>query len=378
MSDTQPVDLYNLDFSILGDSTENVDVDQLKQKIIESISSVLSSIFVSGPKLTIVPIGNRLNFACPYCGDSKTNTRKKRGNLYIDNLHYKCYNTGCLSDSLSLNRFLEDFNLEQNFTFSEISYIRSKKGTDMTFGGTTISRFTNHLAKLEEYAIDRSYIMSLLGVVEVYKSKRGLEYLKMRKQAMMDTNLFAFDDKNNDLYFFNLTNKGDKIIGCQIRHLNARKNDRRFTTHNYSKLVTDYIKIGDPDADIMAMMDKYGLIYNILRTDMNKKVYILEGPMDANHIKNGVATMSASTKVYFNNGYYIYDNSLVDTAGRVSAIDRLKEGQYVFAWKNFCKDYPQFASLKDINDIIKKDELFPINDVKDNYFINDELDMLYI
>jgi hypothetical protein len=138
------------------------------------------------------------------------------------------------------------------------------------------------------------------------------------------------------------------------------------------------VKIEDPDPDIMALMDKYGLIYNILRVNMGSKVYILEGPIDSNHIKNSVATMSASTKVYFSNGYYIYDNSIVDAAGRSSSIKMLKEGQNVYAWKKFAKDYPQFGQLKDVNDIMRKDENFPINDVKDNYFINNELDMIYV
>jgi hypothetical protein len=378
MAENGQIDLFNLDFSILGDSAEKVDTEQLKQKIFGSISSVLSSIFISGQKTNIITLPNRLNFACPYCGDSRRNSRKKRGNLYLENLHYKCYNTGCGSDSVSLSKFLADFNLEGDYTFSEISYIRSRKGSDMHFGGSATSRFTSYLNKLDEYAVNRTYIMSLLGAVDISKSKRGMEYLKIRKQLGVNPDLFGFDDKKNNLYFFNLSSSGDKVIGCQIRHLNARKNEQRFTTYNYSKLITDFVKIEDPDPDIMALMDKYGLIYNILRVNMGSKVYILEGPIDSNHIKNSVATMSASTKVYFSNGYYIYDNSIVDAAGRSSSIKMLKEGQNVYAWKKFAKDYPQFGQLKDVNDIMRKDENFPINDVKDNYFINNELDMIYV
>lgn len=369
-------DLFNLDFSMVTDNTA-VDVDALRPKIIDAIMGVLSSMFISTEKRRIIKVNNRLNFACPYCGDSTHNNRKKRGNLYLGNLYYRCYNTGCENDSLPFVKFVRDFNLSDQFTAAEISYMGSRR-TDIDFGGYNPKTFTGQLAKLDEYAINREYLMSLLGAKEIYNTKKGMEYIKLRKQMLVDTNLFGFDEKNNDLYFFNLNAKGDMVISTQIRHLNERKNDRRFTTHNYSKLITDFVKIDDPDPDTMLMMDRYGLIYNILRINMGKSLDILEGPMDSNHIKNSVATMSASTKVYFSNGKYLYDNSTIDKAGREASTEMLMKGYTVFAWKKFLSDYGQFSNCKDINDIVRRDELFPINEAKNDYYINDPLDIIYL
>jgi predicted RNA-binding Zn-ribbon protein involved in translation (DUF1610 family) len=36
----------------------------------------------------------RLNFACPYCGDSEKVRTKKRGNVWLNTLIYRCYNCG--------------------------------------------------------------------------------------------------------------------------------------------------------------------------------------------------------------------------------------------------------------------------------------------
>lgn len=41
-----------------------------------------------------VIIGNKINFKCPICGDSKKNINKKRGWFYRDNCSFYCFNCG--------------------------------------------------------------------------------------------------------------------------------------------------------------------------------------------------------------------------------------------------------------------------------------------
>ena len=369
-------DLFDLDFSMVTDSTA-VNTEELRDKILDSLTEVLSSCFTSNEKRRIIKVGNRLNFACPYCGDSLQNARKKRGNLYMGNLFYRCYNTGCEHASLPFVRFVEDFKLKDNFTANELLYMRSRK-TDVDFGNYNPKQFAGAVSKLDEYSINREYLMSLLGIKEVFNTRNGMEYLRKRKQDQMNMNLFGFDDHRDDLYFFNLNGKGDRVISTQIRHLRAGKNDRRFTTHNYSKLITDFVKIEDPDPDVMIMMDRYGLIYNILRVKMTQTLDILEGPMDCNHITNSVATMSASTKVYFSHGRYLYDNTTIDNAGRYASIDMLNKGYKVFGWKKFLDDYSKFSHCKDVNDIVRLDDKFPFNEIKNDYYISDKLDLIYL
>ena len=54
---------------------------------------------------------DKLNFACPYCGDSEKDPTKKRGNLYLTTQSYKCFNDGCLT-WVPLNKFISTFALK--------------------------------------------------------------------------------------------------------------------------------------------------------------------------------------------------------------------------------------------------------------------------
>ena len=73
---------------------------------------------------------DKLNFACPYCGDSERDPNKKRGNLYLSTQTYKCFNDGC-AVWIKLEKFIS--NLFHNFfillfafvemIFSNYSYI---------------------------------------------------------------------------------------------------------------------------------------------------------------------------------------------------------------------------------------------------------------
>ena len=50
----------------------------------------------------------KLNFACPYCGDSQKDSTKKRGNIYLRTSTYKCFNDGCLK-WIPLSEFVSHF-----------------------------------------------------------------------------------------------------------------------------------------------------------------------------------------------------------------------------------------------------------------------------
>ena len=58
---------------------------------------------------------DRLNFACPICGDSHKHTGKKRGNLYYKNMYYVCYNEEACSRSFTnlLKTFGIDMDLDK-------------------------------------------------------------------------------------------------------------------------------------------------------------------------------------------------------------------------------------------------------------------------
>jgi hypothetical protein len=377
-------DLFNLDFSILGDNiSSTVDVDSVTVKVISTVGEILSSVFDSAERQKIVPVPRyaptRLNFCCPYCGDSAHNPRKKRGNLYLSNLFYRCYNTGCKSDRLPFIRMVDDFDKRDNFESPEITYLSTRRDDNTSFGsGAGGGSFVSHLKDIDDFALNRDYFMSLFSLIEAKNDDFCREYLTNRKQINLDQSMFAYSQHTKSLFIMNMSKKGDKVIGCQERHLRAKKNEQRFTSHNYSDIVKNWMMLDDPDPDVLEKMDRYGLIYNVLRIDMNRDVPVLEGAIDANHLSNSAATLSASNKIYLKNGLYLFDNTRIDAAGRVRTLEMLASGYRVFLWGKFLRDYPQFEYCKDINDIIKKEESFPINEVMMDYFTDDKLDGIYI
>ena len=71
------------------------------------VQDVLNKEFKSINKRKINEFSDRLNFACTYCGDSKSEY-KKRGNLYFNKLLYICFNCG---KKTNFDKFTKDFGL---------------------------------------------------------------------------------------------------------------------------------------------------------------------------------------------------------------------------------------------------------------------------
>ena len=78
---------------------------ELKDKILNKLQNILHNEF-HGEKARIKQGYDRINCACPYCGDSADNVYKKRGNVYWKTLMYHCYNCGKHTNVISL---LKDF-----------------------------------------------------------------------------------------------------------------------------------------------------------------------------------------------------------------------------------------------------------------------------
>ena len=99
---------------------------EMKARIIDKVVRVLHTNHTHPEKRRMLESKGRLNFACPYCGDSHDNVRKKRGNLYWNDLFFHCYNC---SAHASLDVFLAEHN--QNFEGDDridvINYIKENR-----------------------------------------------------------------------------------------------------------------------------------------------------------------------------------------------------------------------------------------------------------
>ena len=162
-------------------------------------------------RLTIHMMGGRLNFCCPYCGDSSETARKKRGNLYLDSLTYKCYNGGC-EVFRNLNMFVRDFEMKDALTAEERNEINqlSKSSLDRKKVRNSIDFFFSKNYK--DILIPRDELKTKLKLTEV-KGTFAEKWLNARNHHSDEK--FLWDPYRKNLYLLNLSGDETCIIGLQ-------------------------------------------------------------------------------------------------------------------------------------------------------------------
>lgn len=347
------------------------------ERIESLLSSLLSKEFQGNPaKQKIYRSGNRLNFSCPYCGDSH-DAKKKRGNFYLDTLAYKCYNGGC-GIFKDYNSLLKDFGLYGKLKGSEKSEINSvleeNRGKRRTvYGKVDISYFFEN--DISEVLIKRSDFMRSLGLQEVYGSK--IQRYVARRNQKMDSR-FAWDPSKERLFLFNLT-PDEKILGLQVRNMNSVKGSPKYFTYKLSGIYEKLLRVTDAELLSLAKsVDPISHVFGIGFIDFGSNITIFEGPMDSWMWNNSVGLCSLENKFPFEieNVRYWYD---WDKAGIEKSMDLLAKGFSVFNWGKFLEENDITKNRKwDLNDLVvhlrttgKKIKRF------DNYFTNDALDLRF-
>jgi len=347
------------------------------EKIESTIRSILAREFSDNPaKQIIYKAGNRLNFSCPYCGDSH-DPRKKRGNFYFDTLGYKCYNGGCsiFKDVIS---FFKDFSMYSKLTGDERSQIRGildegKTKRRTSYGKVDIGYFFDN--DISDILIPRSHIMEKLRLREVLGS--SIQRYVTRRNQKPDKK-FAWDEKYEKLFLFNLT-PDDKIIGLQVRRMHSIKGSPKYLTYKLSGIYEKLLSVKDPEIIEKAkVVDPISHVFGIGSLDFSNDITIFEGPMDSWFWSNSVGLCSLENKFPFevDNARYWYD---WDKSGIERSMDLLSKGETVFNWGKFLDENQITKNRKwDLNDLVvhlrttgKKIKRF------DNYFTNDVLDLRY-
>lgn len=325
-----------------------------KNQIIHRVEQVLKDNF-TGPKSEVKLNRDRLNFACPYCGDS-TNQHKKRANIYWKNLMYHCFNDGC-GKHTNLVSFLKDFNrsvsTKEDLTFF-LDYIRTNQVHTPTKEYLEVSVFQ----ELKDYSIPLDLIKEKLNLVSPSENFKISQYLKSRFMHLkMDR--FLYSEKADQLYIFNLTPDGKNTIGWQIRNFKERKT--KYVSYNIEKinhLILDK-KIESSEEEIIKM-NTLSLFFNIFFVNFSKPVTIFEGPIDSFLMSNSIAITGSDkpTDMFdeITNIRYLLDN---DLAGRRIMEYKLKRRKKVFMWNKLFKDFKiqprlaQMKAIKDLNDLIE-------------------------
>ena len=353
----------------------------------------------SNLKQQIFDSGDKLNFACPYCGDSKKDPKKKRGNFYITTHTYKCYNDGC-GVKTDLTGFVSSFatkyslgvpSLAQEKPKFELASRSKKKGS--LFEKFIILNAASSLLKLKELAVR----FSLKPCSEAEEGSQVHDFIISRNLDILpDFDKIAyFDYRDDKVYLFNIDYKSDRVLGFAIRRIGEVEGPK-YLIKNYAEFSKNGL-VKDMSQEVMQEVDSLNNYFNVLNVDFTKDVIITEGQLDSLFIFNCIATtgVSKSNLLLENlltkkNAKVFFDN---DIAGKRQSIELIKKGYSVFLWSKFISDLIKTYSqhrikiklIKDVNDaysvlstIDPKTNLEVFNKLINKYFSESELDLILI
>lgn len=355
--------------------------NEFKDNVTNLIQCILDKTFISGPKTKIHGGYSRLNFACPYCGDSVKDETKKRGNLFWNTLFYHCYNDGC-KEHKTLNDLFTDFGISDFKSSDRLAVINYIKANSNKFSTTKHLEF-ELFQKLIKLSIPKTKFLEMTNSKPIHKDGPGYDILKER---LLIHKLENFSYRYNRLFIMNLTPDGKNVISYQIRKLNVPDNGNKYLTFNLEKLrelatLTTLDECKD-EAEV-DQLNKLSTIFNILNVDFTKTTTSFEGPIDSYFMRNSIGQASVNRDMTMFDEVptvrYFFDN---DKAGLEAAREQLRKGHYVFMWHKFIKDYnlEKYViekKLKDLNDIMKicfRDKLSAYKYLE-NYFSNNSLDL---
>lgn len=339
------------------------------------ISTVLKKTFPDDiNKQKIYSYHGRITMSCPYCGDSKDH-RKKRGNLYLDSLTYKCYNDGC-SIFRNLNTFVRDFEIRDMLTTDEISEI-----SEMSRSTIARKKISNSLdfyfsKNYKDVLVSRQSLKDKLGLWEV-KGTFAEKWLTERNQ--IPDARFLWDNKRKNIYLLNLSGDETSVIGLQVRNI-VKKYGSKYYTYKLSGIYKNLLYVSDPELIKKAEeIDPVSSVFGFSTVDLDSMITVFEGPFDAWLCPNAIALCSINNQFPFDvsNKRWLLDS---DTAGRNKSREIIQKGEEVFLWTKFLNDHDLPERPKwDLNDVVNyvREKGMKINRL-DNYFSSNALDIMDI
>jgi len=367
-------------FCLLSNMSEIMEKDlpmELKQKILAKVQNILNTEY-SGYKSEVYQKHGRINFCCPYCGDSEDG-RKKRGNVYWNSLMFHCYNGGCEKKHTNVVGFLKDFGMKfdsmtQLSSVLDFIKVNHKPTTESSYLQFGVFEYLNNLA------VDREKLKSILGLVEIVDSEKSYKYLRSRL-LHKKLNKFLYSPKEDAIYILNTCK--DNIIGYQIKPFDKKK--QKYISYTIQKIYQEVLK--DESAlegiEDIEKINTLSIYFDIFNVDFTKPYAIFEGPIDSFLYPGNSLAVSGSdknTEMFDDNPntMYFFDN---DKAGIRIMSNKIKKGNKVFLWKKLLLDYRiEDNNIKDFNDLMlfcyrTKNQCFR---KLPNYFSKNKLDIYFI
>ena len=266
------------------------------------------------------------NFRCPICGDSTRNKNKARGYIYAvkNNTNFKCHNCGA---SLSFNNFLKelDLTLHKQYTLEKFKEGHTGKNfvveaPKLEFKKPVFKKSLN-LPKASTNPVAKEYLEKRkLNPEKFYFANKFKEWTNSQKQT------FDTIGRDEGRIIIPMYDQDKKMIGFQGRSLSS----------NSVKYIT------------VMLDDNAPKIYGLDTIDINKRIYVVEGPFDSSLIENSVAMCGADIDLRsfgWSDYIFVYDNEPRnrEITNRISKT--IARGENVVIW-------PTSLQEKDINDMV--------------------------
>jgi hypothetical protein len=347
-------------------------------------------------KKDVKVFSDRLAIACPICGDSVKTPSKKRGNLYLKSMRYKCFNCG---ESHTLFSFLKIFNqeIDINKKLEIADYVDENISKSKWYEDEFVTNNLDKLIpieKLVEVFNSGADDCQLTDFRPVTKGSRVYKYLMERKITNHDDIYEAtyWHNSNwNEPVLVNMNQSQGKVLGIQTRNIKESKAKRFYKIIPFSEL---YSMVYGVELDEIEKLgyDKLSYLYNILKVDWGRDITVFEGFLDTKFFPNSIGCVGTNTDVNFiiNQGVpvrFFYD---YDSAGIKKQKQFIRSGHSVFLWEKLFESWantsknPYSAYIKltdnvvDLNDVAKIVSQPYTKLGMENFFSKDQMDMLWI
>lgn len=288
---------------------------------------------------------NLWNFSCPFCGDSKTNQIKARGYVFAkgNDLLFRCHNCGVGTNVANLLKHvdpsLHDEYIMEKYKSGESNTFVRKSSTEPTFqfkaprfGKLPKQLVFEHAEWIKDLPSGHfclNYVQNRLLPEEHYDKLLFTSNYKAFCDALIpDHGKELVEDARLIIPFYD---ENHQLIAVSGRALETSSYKLRYVT----------LRTNESE-------DK--LIYGMDRLDLNKRVYLVEGPIDSLFLNNCVASGDANLGLTVKNIHAKKVTLVFDNEPRNKEVCKLiekaiKSEHDVVIW-------PDDMEGKDINEMI--------------------------
>jgi hypothetical protein len=311
------------------------------------VQKILNKEFANVQKRRVNDYTDRLNFACPFCGDSHRNNHAKRGNLYFNRLVFICFNC---DKKTTFDRMCKEFNeqIDPDKKLEMIEHLDSIMTYNDYQNEFVDAKFDN-LIDIEELETAINLNLTPLsdfkpiqigGGIYKYLIGRGIEPDKHKD--IYQAKYWKNEDESEWIIVM-LNRRGSKLLGMQVRNLKEGRR-RMFKIYNYENIL-EWVNLAkdEPkqvDINELVIYNKLSYYFNILNVDFDRMITVFEGYLDSLFYPNSIGLVGVNTDFRFleNSGFdlqYFFDN---DEAGFKKSEEKLKEGYPIFLWNKLFDD----------------------------------------